>query len=384
MTESVDPWSATRLDVHERLRDLRTAGGGAVATVVDVDGSAYRRPGAKLVVGDDESMGAITAGCIEGPLLDLATDVAAEGTAQVETFDLTDDNEWGIGLGCNGVIDILVEPLDDSLDVALAEVGAKRPVAVLTAVGASGDEVPVGSRVTITADGTVHTPDDRPSLPDSVVAELRETAREARAEGSSLVTQVEYAGGSVSVFVHGVEPVHDLVLFGNQNDIHPVTKLARQAGFRVVVASARGAKSSESAFPNAHDVRSVRAPDLAAVVEDGADQYTAVVLMSHNFIDDRLALQSVLSETDVPYIGLMGPRKRFRELRDELSEEGFDLRPEDLDRIATPVGLDLGGGEPVEIAMSIVGEVLAVRNRRSGGRLREREGPIHSRIDTQQ
>jgi xanthine dehydrogenase accessory factor len=121
--------------------------------------------------------------------------------------------------------------------------------------------------------------------------------------------------------------------------------------------------------------------DIDEVVDDPTRTYA--VLMSHNLLEDRLALVSLL-ETDVPYIGLMGPRERFDEIREEIAaDEGRELTDSELERIATPVGLDVGGGEPIHIALSIVGEVLAVHNDREGGRLKEREGPIHKRLDAQ-
>lgn len=376
METKADPWSATRFDVHRRLRELRaTDREGVLATVVDVEGSAYRRPGAKLVIDDASKLGAITAGCLEGPLLDLAERVRETGDPLVETFDLTDDEEWGIGLGCNGVIDILVEPIDDSLDSILAELENKRPGTVVTVVESSDETVPLGARSTVTSEGTVVTPSDRPAVPDPVVEAVLDQAHATPAERTAGVEAVTVDDRTVRVFVDGMTPIQDLVLFGNQNDIHPVSRLASQVGFRVIVASARGAKSDEDEFPYADEVRAVRAPDLASAVDEA--DYTSVVLMSHNFIDDRLALESLLAETDVPYIGLMGPRKRFERMREELAEEGVELDEAALRRIATPVGLDLGGGEPVEIATSIVGEVLAVTNGRPGGRLRDTAEPIH-------
>ena len=101
--------------------------------------------------------------------------------------------------------------------------------------------------------------------------------------------------------------------------------------------------------------------------------------MSHNLLDDTLALESVLTDTSVPYVGLMGPRERFDEIRETLAEDGTELTREQIARVSTPVGLDLGGGTPMQIALSIVSEVLAVSNGRSSGRLRDREGPIHER-----
>lgn len=379
MTEGADPWSATRLDIHERLRSLTDTRTGVLATIVDVEGSAFRRPGAKLVVDGNDQLGAVTAGCLEEPLLDLAADVQEAGQPRVETFDLTDDEEWGLGLGCNGVIDILLEPVDTTLERVLDEVAAKRPAALLTVVHTDSPDIPVGSRATVTEDGSIVNPGDRAAIPDDIVDQLGPTVDAAVSDGTSTLAHATVDGGNVSVFVDGIEPVHDLVLFGNQNDIHPVARIARQVGFRVIVASGRGAKSSPDTFPHAHEVRSVRAPELAASID--GDEYTSVVLMSHNFVDDRLALESLLTDTDVPYIGLMGPRKRFAEMRDELEAEGTPLARDDLDRIATPVGLDLGSGEPVEIAVSIVSEVLAVSNGRQGGRLRDIEGSIHPRID---
>lgn len=379
MTARADPWSATRLDIHERLRSLIDTGTGVLATVVDVEGSAYRRPGAKLVVDGEDQLGAITAGCLEDPLIDLAADVQESGEPRVETFDLTNDEEWGLGLGCNGVIDILLEPVDATLQRALNEAAAKRPAALLTVVRSDSTTLPVGSRVTVTEDGSVASPGERKAIPDDIVDQLGQSVETAVSNGTSTLAHATIEGTNVSVFVDGIDPVHDLVLFGNQNDIHPVARIARQVGFQVIVASGRGAKSSTDEFPDAHEVRSVRAPELAACID--GNEYTSVVLMSHNFIDDRLALESLLADTDVPYIGLMGPRKRFEEMRDELEADGTPLTREDLDRIATPVGLDLGGGEPVEIALSIVSEVLADSNGRQGGRLRDIEGSIHPRVD---
>lgn len=382
MDERTHPWSATRFDVHERIRDCRETGDGVLATVVGVEGSAYRRPGAKLVVEAGRHVGAITAGCLEGPLLDLARDVQETGVPRVETFDLTDDNKWGIGLGCNGVLDVLLEPIDDSLDHTLSELDSKRPVTVVTVLDDAGDTVNTGNRVTLTKDGSVHSEHKRGGFPEELIEQIQTAASDALDAGHSTLARGTVDGESVQVFIDGLDPVPDLVLFGSQNDIQPVSRLAKRAGFRVVVASGRGARSETSEFPSAHVVESVRAPDLASVID--ADAHTSVVLMSHNFIDDRLALESLLADTEVPYIGLMGPRKRFQRMREELADEGTELTRDDLDRISTPIGLDLGGGEPVEIAMSIVSEVLTVTNGRAGGRLSDSEGPIHPRVEQTQ
>jgi len=375
-----DPWSVTDRSIHDALASLRDENADvAVATVVDVEGSAYRRPGAKLVApGDGETMGAVTAGCLDGPVNSLAADVRASGRATVETFDLTDDEEWGLGLGCNGVIDLLVDPLDDSYDAVLAALTDREAATVLTVVGSADPDVPVGARTTVTADGDA-TGEERPGLPADALGSLRAAADDAGADGSSGVATVEREAGDLDVFVDGVEPAPELLLFGSQNDVKTVATFGSAAGFRVTVASSRGARTDADQFPDAHRVVGTHPAEVTEHVR--APERTYAVLMSHNLLDDQLALEALLTETAVPYVGLMGPRKRFEELQDALVADGMTLSQAELDRVSTPVGLDLGDGSPTGIALSVVAEATAVANGASGGRLRDRSGPIHPRSD---
>jgi len=371
MTEqSAGAWGATALDVKRRLAALRGTGEtAAVATVVGVQGSAYRRPGAKMVLEPDgDQLGGITAGCLEGPVAELSRTVFDEGTSVVRTFDMTDDDEWGLGLGCNGVIDVLVEPVDDAWDAVIDALDRENAVATVTAVGGDGA---LGARAVVREDGAVATPGDRPTLSGAAVDAVRGVAADCLESGSTARRTVETDGGEVDLFVDGVRPPEKLLLFGGQPDTRQVARMGRQVGFEVTVATGRGALADPDRFPDAHEVVSTNPDDLADLVDDR----TAVVLMSHNLLDDELALASVL-DTAAPYVGLMGPRKRFEKIREDLLADGVPI-DEGLDRVATPVGLDLGGGEPVEIALSIVSEVLAALNGREGGRLTDREGPIH-------
>jgi xanthine dehydrogenase accessory factor len=377
--ESTDGWDATPLGSYRALRaSLRTGRPAAVATVTDVQGSAYRRPGAKLVVaGDGDSTGAVTAGCLEDAVADLARAAVDDGEARVERFDLTADaggEVWGMGLGCNGVIDLLVEPVDESLAPAVDELDAKRTVVVATAVGSEHPDVALGDRTTLTADGD-RVARGRPGLPDALLDAIADDVAVLRESGGSATVTVETDAGGVEVFVDTLTPAPDLLVFGSQRDVAPVARLGREAGFRVRVVTGRGGTAEDERFPAAHEVLPTRAPDLASVVDS---ETTYAVVMSHNFVDDRLALESLLG-TEVPYIGLMGPRKRFAEMREAFAEEGSPLDDADLSRIATPVGLDLGGDHPAQIALSVVSEALAVHNGRTGGRLADHEGPVHRR-----
>lgn len=376
MASAPDPWSAPTATLYDRMREILDEGGeAALATIVGVEGSAYRRPGAKMVIESEGNLlGAITAGCLEGPVADLASAVLESGESTVETYDLTNEDTWGLGLGCNGVIDVLVEPLTETWQPALDRLAKGLPVATLTVVDSSSSDIPVGSRATMLGEKS----SERSwvgSLPHSIIESIDlEPYLDAR-ETDTVV--VEFNDEQVEVFVDVLEPPTDLLIFGWQRDVHPVCQLARQVGFHVTVASARGGRSDAEDFPAADRVVSTRPNEIAEHVEQ--PERTYAVLMSHDFLDDRLALESLL-DAGVPYVGLMGPRKRFEELRDDLASDGRTLTDEELERIATPVGIDLGGGEPSEIALSIVAEVLAVTNERDGRRLTDSKGPIHPRL----
>lgn len=386
------PWSATDVDVRRAMRACLDADAtAAVATVAAVEGSAYRRPGARMVVDEKGNhLGAVTAGCLEEPVIELAEAVMATAEPTVETFDLTDDGEWGYGLGCNGVITLLVEPLDPSWRAALDALEGGDLVGMATALDATNHAfadadgaVSRGARRVLLGDpddpealaASAHWT-DRDPLPDEAADQLAEAIASARSAGRTTVETVEVDGDSLRVLVDGLAPPPHLLLFGAQPDVHPVSRLARQVGFQVTVASPRGAHADAERFPAAHDVIASRPADLDAHV----DGRTHVVCMSHSFADDQLALETLVG-TDVPYIGLMGPRDRYEELLEAIDDEAEAAVNAAAHRLAAPVGLDIGADAPPEIALSIIGEVLAVANGRDGGRLRDAGHPIHTRAD---
>jgi xanthine dehydrogenase accessory factor len=382
MDDEPDEWTASTLSVRETLRKVGgSEADAAVATVAGVEGSAYRRPGAKRVLRGTEP---------DGPLADLAERALADGPT-CETLDLTArDAPLGAGLGCNGVVDLLVEPADPSFRPALDALAEGERVALLTVVG--GDHpAPVGTRALLGENGEAATIDARPPLPDDVLAAVRERAAEFAAAGRSDAVAVGTDRGTAEVFVDGLEPAPELLVFGSDGDVAPVAGLSRDAGFRVTVAAPRGEGAAApreteadaavaDRFSAAHEVLAVRPSEVADAVPRPEDTYA--VLMSHDFAADQRALAALLA-TEVPYVGLLGPRERFESMREALAEDGVELSADDLDRIASPVGLDLGGGDPARMALSVVGEALAVSNGRDGGRLTDAEGPVHPREGTQ-
>jgi len=369
-------WSLPETELFDRIRAALDAGEDAVlATVVDVEGSAYRRPGAKMLIRPDGGAGSITAGCLEDEVRDLARDVLAADEARVETWDLTgDDDVWGMGVGCNGVITVLLEPLTDDYEPVVDARSRGTPVVVASVIG--GD-LPAATRGHLT-DGAFEG-----DLPEWVADAVRGDAQRSLADGGTDVVTLrrETAGDGtieVELFLEAVRPPPEAVVFGGGHDVRPVVELAKLVDFRVTVVTFRGGQVGDARAAGADEVISASPRDVADLREWDDDTYA--VVMTHNFVDDRLTLDALL-ETPVPYIGMMGPRKRFAEMREAFAEEGRRFTDDELDRIYTPIGLDLGGDSPYRIAYSVVGELLAVANGRDAGHLVDREGPIHERLE---
>ena len=363
--------------VRDAVADDRPA---VVATVVDVEGSAYRRPGAKMLVEPTGSgHGHITAGCLEDEVFDLASDVLDAGEPRIETYDLTadDDNDvWGMGVGCNGLIEVLLEPLTETYRPAVEAFFGGRDVAVVTVIDGDRTVFEQGDRAYYHPDTGRLTAPDGSETTEWPAASLSGPAAELAGRGAADTVTV---GDGVEVFVDGLAAPQELVVFGTGHDVGPVTEFAAKNDFRVTVVGFRGAVDLAGKFPAADRVVTTSPPTIAEDLD--LDGRTHAVVMTHNFVDDRLTVQSLL-EADVPYIGLMGPRERFEEMLEAFEEAGDPLDG-DLSTLYTPVGLDLGGGSPFQIAHSIVAEVLAVSNGRTPRHLKTREGPIHERVDVE-
>jgi xanthine dehydrogenase accessory factor len=242
-------WGVPETDVLDRVRELIAADERAVlATVIGVEGSAYRRPGAKMVVEEDGGgSGHITAGCLADEVFELAAEVLEAGEPRIETYDLMDDGDdiWGLGVGCNGIIDILIEPLDGSLVPALDALEAGEPVAVLTAL--AGD-VPLGARAFYRPDEGVAT---GAGFPGWLADAAEEPAAALLETGASEPVPVETEAGRAELFVDSLAPARELVVFGSGHDVGPVVELGKRTGFDVTVVGYRGATDLEAQFPGA-------------------------------------------------------------------------------------------------------------------------------------
>ena len=367
------------LTAIERLREegLRSA----LATVVAVRGSTYRGAGARLLVAESGGWtGSISGGCLEGDVADVARMVMDGEEPRLVDFDLTADDEavWGWGLGCNGAIEVFVEPVDSTLALirplrhALEE---DRPIALATLLESEAQGAEPGGRLLVHPDGRTEGGTGRPEVDRA----LADAAKEALHRGRSVTSRLPTSAGEVRAFLEVLDPPLRLLVCGAGHDAVPLVRQVASLGWRPFVVDDRRELLSPDRFPEATGFVHVDRPEHAAEAT-GIDRRTRVVIMSHNYLRDLAYLRSFLG-TGVPYIGSLGPRTRLERLLGDLEREG--VSPSDDDRAALhgPAGLDIGADGPDEIALAIVTEILATRSGREGGLLRNRGGPIHERSD---
>lgn len=315
-----------------------TDSASVLATLVRVEGSSYRRPGARLLVlSNGTRIGSISGGCLEEDLLTRAAKVAATGQAEAVTYDTTSENDvvWGVGLGCHGIVRILLERLPPRPTWArvLTENFAARHRTRLAVVHAAGNSQPLG---------TIAVPDAGAVPPD--------------------------------VFAEDVGPPLHLGVFGAGDDARPLVRLAKELGWRVTVADPRPAFATTERFPEADHFVVGAADTLAPGAALDAD--SLAVVMTHHYVHDVPVLRSLLPQP-LRYLGLLGPKKRSEKILADLAKEGVAATDEERLRLHAPVGLDLGADTPEQVALAIVAEALAVLANRNARPLRERTTPIH-------
>jgi len=365
-------------DVLDAIESLHARGERmALATIVAVRGSTYRRPGARLLVPDEGApIGNLSGGCLEGDVADMARLVMREGTARLASWDLTadDDAVWGLGLGCNGAIEVFIEPADRATEVVgalRAALEEERPISLVTVVASDDpDRVAHGGRLVVHADGRVDGSLGDPDLDREAVAAARDQLAAERSEVRTLTS-------GVRAFVEVLEPPVRLLVCGAGHDAVPLVRAAAGLGWNPIVVDDREAFLTYERFPGAAGF--VRLDDPETIAKEApVDERTCIVVMTHNFLRDKAYLRG-LATTPVAYLGMLGPGARTQRLLMELEDEGVELTEEVRERMHGPAGLDLGAEGPEEIAQAILAEIVAVRRGREGGFLRRRPGPIHDR-----
>jgi xanthine dehydrogenase accessory factor len=363
-------------DILDALGEAQARGEpAALGTVIRVRGSTYRREGARLLIrADGRTVGSVSGGCLEGDIAEIARDVLATGRARLAQYDLTSDDDavWGLGLGCNGAIDVLIEPVAGDLPERLRQAIDARRTLVLATLVSGPEPLRPGARLYLSEEGM---PDG--SLGDPVLdARAVDAARTQLDARRSAVVTLEGPGATAEVFIEVLAPPLPLLVCGAGHDVIPLVRLAHELGWWVMVADSRPAFATRDRFPGADEVVLSDDADIPRKVR--IDRQTFVVVMTHNFLHDRTLLRGLLT-TPARYIGLLGPRARTDRLLADLDRDGVAVGSGQRARLFAPIGVDLGAESPEEIALSILAEILALHNGRRVASLRDRGGPSHAR-----
>lgn len=348
-----------------------------LATIVKTTGSAYRRPGARLLLtSTGTSVGTLSGGCLERDVCYHMEHSLASGQHLVVTYDTSTEEDLylGLGLGCNGVIQVLIERLSgESISLNfLADCWHRRVTGVLATVFAVENvaDVQVGDRLTL--DRTQVLNSDLANFP--LKKAIAEDARLVFEKQQSAVYQYGIAKGTVEVFLEFVQPPPCLTIFGAQNDAIPLANMAGELGWRVIVVDTRLSPSSTERFPVVEEVILTLPENAHQSVK--VDDDSICVLMTHNYLQDLALLKWLLSVSPF-YLGILGSRHRSERLVKDLAGEGCFITTQQRSRLYAPIGLDLGAETPEAIALSILAEIQAVLTRRSGKSLREGNSSIH-------
>ena len=356
----------------------------ALATVVGTWRSAPRQPGAAMLVGaDGEAVGSVSGGCVEGAVYELGEQVIGTGTPVLQRYGVSDDEAMGVGLTCGGILDIYVErvsPADfPELGEVAADIEAGRPVAVATVV-AHPEAEHLGRRLVVRPEPAPVVGTLGSARADAAVLD---DARGMLAQGRTATLEYgpdgERRGEGMRVFVASYAPRPRMLVFGAIDFASAVARMGTFLGYRVTVCDARPVFATRSRFPDADEVV-VSWPHRyveAQVAQDALDARTVACVLTHDPKFDVPLLEVLLGEgaPELAYIGAMGSRRTHEDRLARLREAG--LREEQLARLRSPIGLDLGARTPEETAVSIASEIIALRWGGRGEPLRETEGAIH-------
>lgn len=326
-----------------------------LATVFETAGSTYSKAGAQmLITADGKFQGMLSGGCLEGDLAERATAVASSGSPQRVSYDLGQNDEelWGLGVGCDGLMRIFLQPLDVEngyepfASMTKAFAGQHDQVAI-TVLESSLEDLPAGSTLVTVADdlswtdiGKVWQPQIR-ALESSVLC---------KGKGDSTCELITLDGSETKVLISTLRPPPSVLVLGGGLDAEPVVRFADELGWRVTISDHRPAYIESGDFASAENVCCLPVADITTELD--LDIFSAAIVMSHHLASDRQYLEQIAAAS-IPYIGLLGPPDRRKRLLDDLGDAADRL----AGRIHGPAGIDIGARGPAPIALSIIAQM---------------------------
>ena len=326
-----------------------------LVTIFETSGSTYSKAGTHMLIdGEGDFRGMLSGGCLEGDLALRASNVIESGTPQAVTYDLAQDDElWGLGVGCDGVMQVFLQALTpengyEPFQAIATAMQGDRPAGLAIVVQSEHPDVPPGAAAIGLEDRVLGL-----GLADGAAGQLVQDVQRPAYERVSLDDR------PIGVLVAKIHPPPRVLVLGAGPDAEPVVRFAAELGWRCTVVDHRDAYVASGGFDAAEKVVCLPAPELAATLD--LSHFQAAVVMSHHLTSDRAYLEQ-LATTDMSYVGLLGPAARRDRLLSELGEQGRGLSG----RLRGPAGIDIGGRGPAAIALSIVAEVQGVLQGRIG------------------
>ncbi|TAE56143.1 MAG: XdhC/CoxI family protein [Nostocales cyanobacterium] len=351
-----------------------------LATVVNVQGSTYRQPGAKMLITESgDVVGTISGGCLENDVIEH-TRLMTDEKVKVITYDTNAEEDiiWGFGLGCNGIVDILVESLEpNNLVNPLTFISQcfenQQQGIIATVFKIAGDvNVELGSRLTIDAQEKLNSNIASENLQQAIIKDTQETLKNQH----SSFHKYQFSSGEVQVFLEFVQPQINLMIFGAGRDAIPLVEFAKSLGWKVTVFDCRALEVSQERFIIADEVILTRRDILSQQVT--INNNSLAVVMTHNYFDD-LEILKLLIPANIKYLGCLGSKQRIMKLLQDVKSAIGEFNPKNLSHLYAPVGLDIGADTPETIALSIIAEIQSVLKNRTGGFLKNRTKPINQK-----
>lgn len=374
-------------EIQEILRKIEELGPSEMAvlvTVVDVQGSSYRLPGARMLsLESGRTFGTVSGGCLEADVMERAKKVFKTGESETFTYDTTNDENsiFSLNMGCRGIIRVLLERVDKTsilLNVIKNSLTERQMYVIATLISADNVEnvnpANIGGRAVYSQAGHFSF-DGLPTFLEDLAALRNDCARLFQEDGCYSPKVYETVRGHFEFAFETIQPPIALSIFGAGADAIPLAEIAANLGWHITVADHRPLFLTKERFPGAAELVAHNAEYGNNVV--ASDSQTASVVMTHNYERDREILSNLL-KSDVFYIGALGPKRRTEKLLQELRDRGEKFDGE-LNKLFAPVGLDIGADTPETIALSIAAEIKSVLGNREGGFLRERTRSIYDR-----